>query len=86
MGRMRFSRRWARAGWERCFGYIGRAAVEPLSIAFPGAPPQPLIHIKGLQFRTPRFADDIYEFVLENGQVKAMKERDPSGEFSYPRQ
>jgi CubicO group peptidase (beta-lactamase class C family) len=57
-----------------------------LSIAFPGAPPQELMHIKGLQFRTPRFADDVYEFVLENGQVKALKERDPSGEFTYPRQ
>jgi len=57
-----------------------------LSIAFPGAPPQKLILVKGLQFRTPRFADDIYEFVLENGQVKALKERDPSGEFTYPRQ
>jgi CubicO group peptidase (beta-lactamase class C family) len=59
---------------------------EGLSIAFPGAPPEKLLHIKGLQFRTPRFADDIYEFVLEKGQVKALKERDPSGEFSYPRQ
>lgn len=57
-----------------------------LSIAFSGAPPQPLIHIKGLQFRTPRFQDDIYEFVMENGQVKALKERDPSGEFTFPRQ
>ncbi|HYL85790.1 MAG TPA: serine hydrolase [Candidatus Angelobacter sp.] len=57
-----------------------------LSIAFPGAPPQELILVKGLQFRTARFADDIYEFVLENGQVKALKERDPSGEFVFPRQ
>ena len=57
-----------------------------LSLVFPGAPPQKLIHIKGLQFRTPRFADDIFEFVLENGQVKALKERDPEGEFLYPRQ
>ena len=57
-----------------------------LSLVFPGAPPQPLIHLKGMQFRTPRFADDIYEFVIENGQVKALKERDPSGEFTYPRQ
>jgi CubicO group peptidase (beta-lactamase class C family) len=39
-----------------------------VSIAFPGAPPQKLIHVKGMQFRTPLFADDIYEFVLENGQ------------------
>jgi len=57
-----------------------------LSLAFPGAPPQKLIPVKGLQFRTPQFADTIYEFVLENGQVKALKERDPSGEFTYSRQ
>jgi CubicO group peptidase (beta-lactamase class C family) len=57
-----------------------------LALEFPGAPPQQLIPIKGLQFRTPRFADVIYEFVLENGQAKALKERDPSGEFIYTRQ
>jgi hypothetical protein len=39
-----------------------------------------------LQFRTPQFADVVYEFILENGQAKALKERDPSGEFTYPRQ
>ncbi|PYT70333.1 MAG: hypothetical protein DMG42_19455 [Acidobacteria bacterium] len=57
-----------------------------LSIAFLGAPPQKLIHVKGMQFRTPLFADDIYEFVLENGQVKALKERTPSGEYTFQRQ
>src|SRR2546422_1099571 len=57
-----------------------------LSLVFPGGPPRKLIPVKGLQFRTPQFADDIYEFVMENGQVKALKERDPSGEYSFPRQ
>jgi CubicO group peptidase (beta-lactamase class C family) len=57
-----------------------------VSLAFPGGPPVKLIPIKGLKFRTPQFADDIYEFVMENGQVKALKERDPSGEYSFPRQ
>jgi CubicO group peptidase (beta-lactamase class C family) len=57
-----------------------------LSLVFPGGPPLKLNPVKGLQFRTPQFSDDIYEFVMENGQVKALKERDPSGEFSYPRQ
>jgi CubicO group peptidase (beta-lactamase class C family) len=57
-----------------------------LSLAFPGGPPVKLIPIKGLKFRTPQFADDIYEFVMENGQVKALKERDPSGELTYLRQ
>ena len=57
-----------------------------LSLVFPGGPPRKLIPIKGLQFRTPQFADEIYEFVMENGQVKALKDRDPSGEYSFPRQ
>src|SRR5215510_1163627 len=57
-----------------------------LSLVFPGAPPQKLIAVKGLQFRTPQFADTTFEFVVENGQVKAIKQRDPSGEFTFPRQ
>jgi hypothetical protein len=57
-----------------------------LALAFPGGPPQKLIPIKGMQFRTPQFADVIYEFVLENGQVKGLKERDPSGEYTFTRQ
>jgi len=57
-----------------------------LALVFPGGPPQKLIPVKGLQFRTAQFADIIFEFVVENGQVKGLKRRDPSGEFTYPRQ
>lgn len=57
-----------------------------LSLAFPGQPPHPLVPLKGLKFRTPQFADDIFEFVLENGKVTGLKERDPEGEYTYPRQ
>jgi CubicO group peptidase (beta-lactamase class C family) len=57
-----------------------------LALAFPGGPPQKLIPLKGLQFRTPQFADVVYEFVLENGEPKGLKERDPSGEYVFPRQ
>jgi|SRR5579859_1159489 len=57
-----------------------------LALAFPGNPPQKLIPVKGLQFRTAQFADIVFEFVVENGQAKALKRRDPSGEFVYPRQ
>jgi len=46
-----------------------------LSLVFPGGPAHELRPLKGLQFRTPQFADDIFEFVMENGQVKALKER-----------
>jgi hypothetical protein len=57
-----------------------------LSLVFPGGPPQKLIQMKRFEFRTPQSGDTIYEFVLENGQVKALRERDPSGEFTFPRQ
>lgn len=57
-----------------------------LALSFPGGPPEKLIPVKGLQFRTAQFADIIFEFVMENGQVKGLKRRDPSGEFIYPRQ
>ncbi len=57
-----------------------------LSLAFPGGPPIKLIPIKGLKFRTPQFADVIYEFVMENGKVTALKSRNPSGEYTFPRQ
>ena len=57
-----------------------------LALSFPGGPPEKLIPVKGLQFRTAQFADIIFEFVMENGQVKALKRRDPSGELTYPRQ
>jgi CubicO group peptidase (beta-lactamase class C family) len=59
---------------------------DGLSLAFPGGPPVKLIPVKGLQFKTPQFSDTIYEFVMENGQIKALKERDPSGEYSFSRQ
>ncbi len=50
-----------------------------------GATEQKLVPYKGLRFRVPEFSDVVYEFVLENGQVKALKQRDPSGEFTFPR-
>ena len=56
-----------------------------LALVLPGSPPYPLNPTKGLRFRIPQFSDLVFEFVMENGEVKAMKEKDPSGEFSYPR-
>jgi CubicO group peptidase (beta-lactamase class C family) len=57
-----------------------------LSLVFPGGPPTKLIPMKGLKFKTPQFADVTYEFVMENGKVTALKSRNPSGEFIFPRQ
>ncbi len=56
-----------------------------LALVEPGAPPMPLNQVKGLRFRTPQFADLTFEFLMENGQVKALKQTDPRGVFSFPR-
>jgi len=56
-----------------------------LFLLFAGQPEQKLVPYKGLKFRNKDFSDVVYEFVLENGQVKALKRRDPSGEFTYVR-
>jgi CubicO group peptidase (beta-lactamase class C family) len=56
-----------------------------LSLVLPGSPPYSLTHTKGMRFRIPQFSDLVFEFVMENGQIKALKEKDPSGEFSYPK-
>jgi hypothetical protein len=37
------------------------------------------------QFRVKEFPDVVISFTLENGRVVAMKQRDPSGEFVFPR-
>lgn len=56
-----------------------------LFIVLPGRPEDRLIPYKGLQFHVKEFSDLTVEFVVENGQVKAMKQRDPSGEYVFPR-
>ena len=37
------------------------------------------------QFRVKEFPDVVISFTLENGKVVAMRQRDPSGEFVFPR-
>ena len=56
-----------------------------LFLVFVGQPERRLIPYRGLKFRVPEFSDVVYEFVVENGQAKALKRRDPSGEFTYIR-
>jgi hypothetical protein len=41
--------------------------------------------VKGLRFRMPQFSDEIFEFVMENGQVKALVQKSPNGEFPLVR-
>jgi CubicO group peptidase (beta-lactamase class C family) len=47
-----------------------------LYLAFPGQPEQALLPYKGLTFRVKEFSDVTFEFVVENGVVKALKQRD----------
>ena len=66
------------------FQVVARAGGE-LYLVFPGQPEDRLIPYKGLKFRTPEFADVVFEFVEENGQVTALKQTDPSGEYVFKR-
>jgi CubicO group peptidase (beta-lactamase class C family) len=56
-----------------------------LYVVMPGEPEERLIPYKGLQFHVKEFSDLVWEFVMENEQVKSLKQRDPSGEVVFPR-
>jgi hypothetical protein len=56
-----------------------------LSFAQPGMPVYPLVPIKGTKFRMTQFPDLVLEFVREQGKVTSLKQKDPSGEFSFPK-
>jgi len=56
-----------------------------VALVLPGGPPLKLNHVKGMKFGSPRFSDLTFEFVMENGQVKALKESQPDGEISFPK-
>jgi CubicO group peptidase (beta-lactamase class C family) len=74
--------------YETASGYKFRVTLKEdkiLYLMFPGQPAEKLIHYKGLKFRLKEFSDLIFEFVIEKGEVKALKQRDPSGEFVFTR-
>jgi hypothetical protein len=56
-----------------------------LSLVVPGQLNEELVPYKGLRFRIKAFSDTVFEFVLEGGQVKALKQINPSGEVLFPR-
>ncbi len=56
-----------------------------LYLVFSGRPEQQLLPYKGLKFRIKEFSDVVFEFIVENGQSKALKQRDPSGEYVFTR-
>lgn len=56
-----------------------------LGLAFAGQPFQPLVPWRPHRFRVEEFSDVIVEFVVADGKVTAMKQSDPSGEYTFPR-
>ena len=56
-----------------------------LLMVFVGRPEIKLVPYKGLQFHVKEFSDLTIEFVVENGKVTSLKQRDPSGELVFPR-
>ena len=74
--------------YETPTGFTIQVALKEdgiLYVVIPGQPDQPLVHYKGLQFRIKEFSDLVLEFVMEDGRVKAIKQRDPSGEYTLTR-
>jgi len=51
----------------------------------PGQPVSQLTHVKGLVFRDPHFSDSTLEFMVKDGQVTGLKQKDPSGELVFPK-
>jgi CubicO group peptidase (beta-lactamase class C family) len=64
---------------------VALSADGKLSLALPGQPVIPLSQVKGLAFRTPQFSDMTLEFVVQEGKVTGLKQKDPSGELTFPR-
>jgi hypothetical protein len=65
--------------------HVELAADGKLSLVLPGEPVIPLSQVKGLIFRTPQFSDVTLEFIVQDGQVTGIKQKDPSGEFTFPK-
>jgi CubicO group peptidase (beta-lactamase class C family) len=64
---------------------VALAADGKLSLVLPGQPVIPLSQVKGLSFRTPQFSDMTLEFMVQDGQVTGLKQKDPSGELIFPK-
>jgi CubicO group peptidase (beta-lactamase class C family) len=60
-------------------------AGSRLLASFPGQLADELVPYKGLKFKVLHNADMVVEFVVDNGQVKALKQVDASGVFVFTR-
>ncbi len=57
-----------------------------VGLVLPGARPVALVPWRPQQFRLKEFPDNVVSFTVENGRVTAMRQRDPSGEYVFPRE
>lgn len=67
------------------FQVVLRDEDGSLYLVSSGQPDEKLVPYKELKFRVPAYSDRMFEFVDENGRIKALKHRDPSGEYVFPR-
>jgi CubicO group peptidase (beta-lactamase class C family) len=56
-----------------------------LWLVVPGSADEELLPYKGLMFRIKLFADVTFEFLMQDGKVTALRQRDPGGEYVFPR-
>ncbi len=56
-----------------------------VGLVLPGSPDVELQPWRPQQFRLAKFPDAVISFDVKDGQVTAMRQRDPSGEFVFPR-
>jgi hypothetical protein len=56
-----------------------------VGLVLPGGNPTELKPWRPHQFRIKEFPDVVISFDMENGRVLAMRQRDPSGEYVFPR-
>ncbi|MBV8213760.1 MAG: serine hydrolase [Verrucomicrobia bacterium] len=64
---------------------VSHGERSALVLKVSGQPAVPLTPLKGLIFKTPQFADLTFEFLIKDGQVTALKQKDPSGEYTFPK-
>ncbi len=73
--------------YEFAGGFINIELVDKeLYIVVPGQPRFQLIPVKQNLFRIKEFADYRFEFVIVDGNVTAVKQIDPSGEYLIKKQ
>ncbi len=63
-----------------------RVVYRPgVGLVLPGSPDTELQPWRPQQFRVAKFPDLVISFDVTDGAVTAMRQRDPGGEFVFPR-